>query len=50
LGIDEGRLARPFEHVATSQFGYCLVSAPHKRDLPKMRAFREWVATQIASH
>jgi LysR family glycine cleavage system transcriptional activator len=48
--IDEGRLARPFEHVATSQFGYYLVSASHKRDLPKMRAFRGWVVDQIASH
>lgn len=46
--LEEGRLVKPFDHVATSESGYYLVSAPHKRDLPKVRAFRDWVAEQIS--
>jgi len=45
--INEGRLVRPFEHVAKSEFGYYLVSAPHKREQPKVQAFRNWVEAQL---
>jgi LysR family glycine cleavage system transcriptional activator len=45
--IAEGRLVRLFAQEVDSGFGYWLVYPDHRRNLPKVRRFREWLLTEI---
>jgi LysR family glycine cleavage system transcriptional activator len=41
--IEAGLLVQPFPHVAQYRNGFWLVYPEHKRNLPKIRAFRDWL-------
>jgi LysR family glycine cleavage system transcriptional activator len=43
----DGRLVQPFELTATAGFRYWLVIAPHRRQVPKVKRFREWLLTKV---
>jgi LysR family glycine cleavage system transcriptional activator len=43
-----GRLVAPFPIVSFDGFSYWLVYPEHKRNQPKIRAFREWLLAEIA--
>lgn len=45
--IAEGRLVQPFETVGSDCDGYWLVYAEHRRNVPKIRAFRDWIIAQV---
>ena len=46
--IAEGRLVRPFEQVSSRGFAYWLVMPEHRRNVPKISRFRDWLRTEIA--
>jgi LysR family glycine cleavage system transcriptional activator len=46
--LAEGRLVRPFGQVSTRGWGYWLVYAEHRRLVPKIRRFREWLLAEVA--
>jgi LysR family transcriptional regulator, glycine cleavage system transcriptional activator len=43
-----GRLVEPFDFRLPTRFSYYLVFPPAAADRPKIRAFREWVKSEIA--
>jgi LysR family glycine cleavage system transcriptional activator len=43
-----GRLVAPFPIVSLDGFSYWLVYPEHKRNLPKIRAFRAWILEEVA--
>lgn len=45
--IEAGLLVRPFDHVAYHGSGFWLVYPEHKRNLAKVRAFRDWLIEAI---
>lgn len=45
--LAEGRLVRPFEQVSTQGSGYWLVCPEHRRRVPKIQRFREWLLAEI---
>ena len=45
--IAEGRLSRPFAVTASRGFGYWLVFPPERRNLPKIKRFREWLHAEL---
>lgn len=45
--IQDGRLVQPFTLTATAGFRYWLVVAPERRQVPKIKRFREWLLTQV---
>jgi LysR family transcriptional regulator, glycine cleavage system transcriptional activator len=45
----EGRLVCPFPDEVDSGSGYWLVYPDHRRNLPKVRRFREWLLTEISN-
>ncbi len=45
--IKDGRLCQPFDLSATAGFRYWLVVAPERRNVPKVKRFREWLLAQI---
>ena len=45
--IAEGRLVRPFDRVCSRGYGYWLVSSAHRRTIPKIKRFREWLTREI---
>lgn len=45
--IADGRLSQPFELTATAGFRYWLVVAPERRNVPKIKRFREWLLAQV---
>jgi LysR family glycine cleavage system transcriptional activator len=45
--IDSGQLVQPFPHVATYRNGFWLVYPEHKRNLPKVRLFRDWLLDAV---
>lgn len=45
--LASGRLVQPFAHVHYSAKSYWLVYPQSKRTVPKVRAFRDWLAEQI---
>jgi len=47
--IDAGQLVQPFPQVATYGNAFWLVYPEHKRNLPKVRAFRDWLLDQVKS-
>jgi LysR family glycine cleavage system transcriptional activator len=42
-----GRLVQPFAQVSTRGFAYWLVYPPERRNLPKVKRFREWLLGEI---
>lgn len=46
--IAEGRLTRLFAQEIDDGFGYWLTYADYRRNLPKVRRFREWLLEEIA--
>lgn len=47
--LRDGRLVQPFELVADEQHFYWLCYAESRRNVPKIRAFREWLLAEIAA-
>jgi len=45
--IDAGLLVQPFQHVANYGNAFWLVYPEHKRNLPKVRAFRDWLLGEV---
>ena len=45
--IEAGQLVQPFDHIAWYRHGFWLVYAEHKRNLPKVRAFRDWLMDAV---
>lgn len=43
-----GRLVQPFPIISLDGFSYWLVYPEHKRNQPKVRAFRDWLLSQVA--
>jgi LysR family glycine cleavage system transcriptional activator len=43
----DGRLVQPFALTATAGFRYWLVIAPERRNVPKIKRFREWLTAQV---
>lgn len=48
VDITEGRLVCPFPKEVDTGEGYWLVTPDHRRNLPKVRRFREWLLAEIA--
>jgi LysR family transcriptional regulator, glycine cleavage system transcriptional activator len=46
--IADGRLVQPFAQVSTRGYGYWLVVPEHRRNVAKIRRFREWLLAEIA--
>ncbi|MGN6279277.1 MAG: LysR substrate-binding domain-containing protein [Sphingomonas sp.] len=46
--LAEGRLVRPFEQVSTRGYAYWLVYPDHRRTVPKIKRFREWLRAEVA--
>ena len=44
-----GRLVRPFPQAITSPYTYHLVCRPRSLDEPHVRAFRDWLVTEMAA-
>jgi LysR family glycine cleavage system transcriptional activator len=45
--IDSGLLVQPFKHTALYKHGFYLVYPEHKRNLPKIRALRDWLLKAV---
>jgi len=45
--VSDGRLVRPFPQVVESDVGYWLITAAGRRVPKKVRAFREWLRTEV---
>ena len=45
--IEAGLLVRPFDHIAYHGSGFWLVYPEHKRNLAKVRAFRDWLLDAV---
>jgi LysR family glycine cleavage system transcriptional activator len=48
MELAAGRLVAPFDIVSLDGFSYWLVYPEHKRNRPKVRAFRDWLLDQVA--
>ena len=46
--IRDGRIVRLFDQVSTRGYGYWLVYPEHRRRVPKIARFREWLLTELA--
>ncbi|HZF32829.1 MAG TPA: transcriptional regulator GcvA [Candidatus Angelobacter sp.] len=42
-----GRLVQPFDLLATDGYSYWLVYAQERQNVPKIRAFREWILAEV---
>ena len=45
--LKDQRLCQPFELTATAGFRYWLCMAPERRNVPKIKRFREWLLRQV---
>jgi len=45
--IAEGRLVRPFGQLSSRGWGYWLVYAEHRRQVPKIKRFRDWLLAEV---
>ena len=45
--IAAGRLVQPFRQVSTRGYAYWLVYPPERRNLPKVKRFREWLLGEL---
>ncbi|QDP18806.1 LysR substrate-binding domain-containing protein [Sphingomonas xanthus] len=46
--LRDGRLVQPFDLTATAGFRYWLCIAPERRNLAKVRRFRDWLLNEVA--
>ncbi|KRA00043.1 LysR family transcriptional regulator [Mesorhizobium sp. Root157] len=46
--VADGRLVQPFDLVGDDGHAYWLVYPTSRRNVPKIRAFRDWILTEIA--
>jgi LysR family transcriptional regulator, glycine cleavage system transcriptional activator len=46
--LAEGRLVQPIAQVSTRGYGYWLVCPDHRRQVPKLKRFRDWLMAEIA--
>jgi LysR family glycine cleavage system transcriptional activator len=46
--LASGRLIAPFSLTLPSELAYYLVAPPHTADLPKVKAFRDWILAEIS--
>ncbi|MGK6321284.1 transcriptional regulator GcvA [Sphingomonas sp. DT-204] len=46
--LAEGRLVRLFDQVSTRGYAYWLVFPEHRRNVPKIKRFREWLIRELA--
>jgi LysR family glycine cleavage system transcriptional activator len=46
--LADGRLVRLFAQVSTRGYGYWFVCPEHRRNVPKIKQFREWLFAEIA--
>jgi LysR family transcriptional regulator, glycine cleavage system transcriptional activator len=49
VDLAQGRLVRPFEQVSSRGYGYWLVYPEHRRNVPKIKRFREWLLAEVES-
>ena len=47
--LADGRLIQPFDLVGEDGHAYWLVYPEARRNVPKIRAFREWLLAEIAA-
>lgn len=47
--LEEGRLVMPFDHLIDEGTGYWLAYPESRRNVPKIRYFRDWIVQEIAS-
>jgi len=47
--LAEGRLVRPFAQLSRANYGYWLVYPSHRRNVPKIKRFREWLREEVDS-
>ncbi|HVJ02524.1 MAG TPA: transcriptional regulator GcvA [Sphingomonas sp.] len=45
--LAEGRLVRPFEQISTRGYAYWFVVPETRRNLPKIKRFREWLLEEL---
>ena len=45
--LRDGRLCQPFDLTATAGFRYWLCISPERRNVPKIKRFREWLLHQV---
>jgi len=45
--IAEGRLVRPFRQLSSCGWGYWLVYAEQRRQVPKIKRFRDWLRAEV---
>ena len=43
----DGRLVRLFDHAGTRGYGYYLVYPEYRRQVPKIRRFRDWLLAEV---
>ncbi|TIX45317.1 MAG: LysR family transcriptional regulator, partial [Mesorhizobium sp.] len=46
--LADGRLIQPFDLVGDDGHAYWLVYPTARRNVPKIRAFRDWILSEIA--
>jgi len=46
--LADGRLVQPFAQVSSRGFAYWLVCPEHRRNVPKIKRFREWLMAEVA--
>ncbi|MBU3077002.1 transcriptional regulator GcvA [Sphingomonas quercus] len=42
-----GKLVRPFDQLSTRGYAYWLVAPEHRRNVPKIKRFREWLLAEV---
>jgi LysR family glycine cleavage system transcriptional activator len=47
--LTDGRLVQPFPQTTQGRFGYYLVIPPARRQVPKIKRFREWLLGKVAA-
>ena len=45
--IAEGRLVCPFDQLSSRGWGYWLVYAEQRRNVPKIKRFRDWLLDEV---
>lgn len=45
--LAEGRLVRPFDQLSTRGYAYWLVYPEYRRNVPKIRRFRDWLLAEV---
>lgn len=48
--IDAGLLVEAYPSNVTPPMSYWIVHPPHNRNVPKVKAFRDWITAQFAGH